>query len=738
MAASANLGLAHPPGNPFFMLLGHLFGLFPFSESYAVRLNMLSAFASAVAAGFWFLVTERILVSWFSSKWERVVGGVLASIIGATAFTVWNQSVVSEKVYSVSLAFFAVVSWIMIRWADKPDAPKADRFLLLVGFLLGLGYTVHPAGFLAAPAVVAVVAFRRPLKFLQTELLSLASRIVYGVIAVVGLVAIAAIFGWIPVAATIAVASLAWMRAKSVRRFPLVLMVVGVVGLGLTAFAYLPIRAAWFPKMNSGEPTACTTEIGFSCTFSKATYQKTLDHINREQYGQKLERHAPYVKQVAMWWLYFKWQWMRDLNGVNATAQYGLAAVFLSLGILGGYVHWRRDRSSFLFFGPLVFTMTLALIYYLNFKFGASQSIELGNTVEREVRDRDYFFIWSFSAWGVWTALGLTSVWQYLAKWMVNLTNRVNVSDANPSRRSMLFASPVLAIAFIPLFANWSSASRADETFTLEWARDMLNSIEPYGILITYGDNKTYPLWYAQEAEGIRKDVTVVVTSYLNMNWALRQLVRNPVHEYNPLDGPQVYQNRTWPRPETPPLNMSFNDIESLPPYMLLSQPQRFQHGSFETILPEGVVRQDQLVILRMIKDVFPDRPIFFSSRFTNVGAERYLVATGLAYKLMPQLPQETTEIRYVDGGYIDIDTTLSLWENDFRAPEALIAQKRWTDPPSLHVPLKYATTGLMLASGLHQTGEAGDKKLALKVEKTVRELANVAGIERYFRGLLN
>ena len=68
------------------------------------------------------------------------------------------------------------------------------------------------------------------------------------------------------------------------------------------------------------------------------------------------------------------------------------------LGLVGGYVHWQRDRKTFWYFGPLMFTMTLALIYYMNFKYGWSQ--DPGATdVDREVRDRDYFYIWSYSAW---------------------------------------------------------------------------------------------------------------------------------------------------------------------------------------------------------------------------------------------------------------------------------------------------------------------------------------------------
>ena len=74
-----------------------------------------------------------------------------------------------------------------------------------------------------------------------------------------------------------------------------------------------------------------------------------------------------------MWWLYFKWQWMRDAHDDSPFPQALLAAAFLVLGLFGGWVHFQRDRRSFWYFGSLMFTMTLVLIYYLNFKYGASQ-----------------------------------------------------------------------------------------------------------------------------------------------------------------------------------------------------------------------------------------------------------------------------------------------------------------------------------------------------------------------------
>ena len=121
IAAAYVLGIPHPPGNPFFVLVGRVFSFLPIGPNVATRINVLAALCSAIAAGMWFLVAERVLARWLPERWQRIVGGATAALIGATAFTVWNQSVVNEKVYTVSLLFFAVVSWLTVRWCDDPE-----------------------------------------------------------------------------------------------------------------------------------------------------------------------------------------------------------------------------------------------------------------------------------------------------------------------------------------------------------------------------------------------------------------------------------------------------------------------------------------------------------------------------------------------------------------------------------------------------------------------------------------
>jgi hypothetical protein len=686
MAATKVLGLPHPPGNPFFLLLGHAFATLPFPVSYGARINIMAALASALSSGFWFLITERIVSRWILERWQRLVVAGLATLIGATAFTVWNQSVVNEKVYTVSLLFFTIVSWLMIEWMENPDSPKADRLLILVAFLLGLGYSNHPAGFLPLPAAgIAILAVR-------------------------------------------------W---RTLLRWRLVLAAFGALILGLTPFIYEPVRAAYFPAINEGAPTACETKLEASCTFTKLTKDRLMSNINREQYGKKLERGADYPAQVGMWWLYFKWQWLRDSHMTMQGTQFVMAFIFLALGLLGGYVHWERDRRTFWYFGPLMFTMTLALIYYLNFKYGWSQDPGVQD-VPREVRDRDYFYIWSFSAWGVWAAIGLSFLWEQLAH-VLGGEERVEerqkgkkqtVAASWPSRRGFIRAAPILLIALVPLFANWKFASRAGHQFTDQWARDYLNSLEPYAIVVTNGDNDTFPLWYAQEVEGVRRDVTVAVTTYLDTDWFVRQMIRRPIATYDAANGPAIYRNQVWKKPSGPPLKMTYAEADAIPEYIQINSPQIFRQGNITLNIQPGYLVRDQLVLLRLIKDAFPERPIYVSTGGgQGLGLDPYLLSQGFVQKLVDHPLTESPATPRISGLFIDLDRTRAIWDTVYHAPEALMKEGDWIDRASIGIPYTYAFTGAVLAEGMSRKG---DERAATAIMDRVRRIVKAARIEGF------
>jgi hypothetical protein len=697
ITAAQVLGLPHPPGNPLFVLIGRVFAILPIASSIAVRVNVLAALCSAVSAGMWFLITERVLVGWFALRWQRILGGSLAALIGATSFTVWNQSVVNEKVYTVSLLGIAIISWLMIRWCDQPDGRKADRILVLVAYLCGLGYANHMAGMLAAPAVGLAVLI---------------------------------------------------VRWRTILRWKLLLACMGALILGITPFAMEPIRAAHFPALNEGEPTACRTEIAVSCTFSQGTYDAFMYNFNRGQYGKPelTERQAPFTAQLDMWWFYFKWQWLRDAHVDRPFVQSLLGALFLVLGLVGGYVHWQRDRRSFWYFGSLMFTMTLVLIYYLNFKYGASQSPELTG-VAREVRDRDYFYLWSFSAWGVWAALGLVAAWESLAELIAREPVTVGRTVVErPTKRAFGLAAPILALALIPLFTNWTTASRAGQTDTADFAKDLLNSVEPYGVLVTVGDNDTFPLWYAQEVEGVRRDVVVANTSLLNTDWYTRQLIRRPVYTYDAAAGPAIYRGKSWPKPTGSPIKMTLIQADSVPAYIQLDQPMTFQGGPIKaTIDPQrlsipGVLQRADIFVLRMIADSFSERPIYFSRTSAGYGNElglgSYLLTQGLATKIFipPASPSRDT-LLVAGAGWVDVKRTKVLWDSVFTAQKSIAKRSDWVDRPSVGIPYLYVATGLMLSEVLQATGDAaGSAQVyaqAQRVAKAVKLTDLLAQMQR-------
>jgi len=514
--------------------------------------------------------------------------------------------------------------------------------------------------------------------------------------------------------------------------------------VGVTPFATQPIRAAHFPAMNEGEPTACRTKLELSCTMSEGTYRAFMYNFNRGQYGKPSlsTRQASFTEQVGMWWLYFKWQWLRDPDIRAAFPQALFAASFLVLGLVGGWVHFQHDRRSFWYFGSLMFTMTLLLIYYLNFKLGFSQ--DPASQSPREVRDRDYFFLWSFSAWGVWAGIGLAYIWESIAALVgTEARTRGKVAVVEPTTTGWRRASPTLLLALIPLAGNWTAASRRSHTTTRNVAADLLNSVEPYGVLVTVGDNDTFPLWYAQQVEGVRKDVVIANTSLLNTDWYVRQLIRRPIYEYDAAKGPAIYRGKQWIKPATPPLHMSFADADAVPEYYEMREPMRFAAGPYNaTIDPRhleyGVLMRADALVLRIIQDSWNDRPIYFARSSVgyprSLGLENNVLTQGLASKLFIPPASAGKDTVFVQGdGWLDVARTKTLWNDVFQGPKSVIAEARWVDRASVSMPSMYIFAGAELAESLRN---AGDHAGANAVFATTRQVATATRLNDMVRAL--
>jgi hypothetical protein len=174
----------------------------------------------------------------------------------------------------------------------------------------------------------------------------------------------------------------------------------------------------------------------------------------------------------------------------------------LILGLIGCFFHYRREKKTFSWLFLLFLMMGVCLVIYLN---------EVPDTP----RERDYVYVGSFYVFSIWIGIGVLALFDFLER----LLNR---------RMALILAviSGTLAGPAILLQQNYDDHDRSGRYTGRDLARNYLMSCEPNAILFTHADNDTYPLWYCQEVEGIRKDVRVIVMPYLAANWYLEQISR--------------------------------------------------------------------------------------------------------------------------------------------------------------------------------------------------------------------
>jgi hypothetical protein len=668
IAVARVIGIPHPPGNPLFVMLAHTFGLLPLAAAYAVRINLFAAVTSAASAGLWFLVAERWLTAVVPAAWPRRVAAMAGVLVGATMWTVWNQSTVNEKVYTASLLFTALVTWLVIRWADRTDDPRRDRWLVLVAYLLALTSTNHLMGVLAAPTVLVYV--------LATD----------------------------------------W---RVLLRWRVMVPVAVAVIIGLTPNTlFLPIRAAALPPINEGEPTGLGAICALTGGLSDCS-QPLADVLHRAQFGKPsvLLRQSPLSAQLGMYWNYFSWQFARDAGGWARVA----TSLFALLGLGGLWQLVRRDRRAGIAAATTLATLTVALIFYLNFRYQYSFDLDRADITAdlREVRERDYFFLSSFAFFGTLVACGIGSAMTSVA---AQLEGRVS------RRLAWLAALPVGLVALVPILGNRSTASRAHEHTAADFARDLLESVEPYGVLITNGDNDLFPLWYAQEVEGVRRDVTVANMSLMNTNWHLKQLVRRPTPAFDPSRAAPLWTDSgsRATRPTTPVLRLTEAEIDSLP--QLFQAPTgAVRFGNIEVTFGNRILERRDLATLLLIRDSLGRRPLYFawstgSFADRTFGLAPYLVSQGFVRRLNDGPIRPAAPVVLTPGvGPVDVDRTDALLSTVYRPASAARSRPRgWVDDASRNIPELYQFAYTVLGAALRQQGDSAKAARADSVARSV------------------
>ena len=332
------LGIPHPPGNPLFVVLARAWSVLlePTGWSVAVRINLFSAFMSAAAHALWFLVIHEVLAGADRGRLFARIGAGVAVLVSATSFTVWNQSNVNEKVYTVTLLTIALLSWLALRWRARLEEPNArpGNLLVLMAFVLALSVGNHLMAFLAAPALAGFVLLTRPKAMLDWRLY--------------------------PTAAL-------------------------AVVLGLSVHLFLPLRAGLNPVINEGAPEcpSLSSSLSAIATWGKAGCEPLGASLNREQYTVEGEpgpgltgpRQAPLSVQALTYLQYFDWQWGRRIEGNERLVpplRVLFTLLFVGLGVWGARSHFSQDRGAFAYVGLLFGTLSLGLVWYLNFEWGFS------------------------------------------------------------------------------------------------------------------------------------------------------------------------------------------------------------------------------------------------------------------------------------------------------------------------------------------------------------------------------
>ena len=700
IATAHILGIPHPPGNPFFVVLARTWELLlaPLGLSVAVRINLFSAAMSATAHGLWFLVVHHILGAFDARRAFRLVGAAAAVLVSATAFTVWNQSNVNEKVYTVSLLTIALLSWLALRWQARPDTSRSGNLLALMAFVLGLSVGNHLMAFLAAPAIALLVALVRPRTYLRWRL--------YPAVVLAGMT-------------------------------------------GLTIHLFLPLRAELRPVINEGAPEceSIASALGSVLSYGRAGCAALSASLNREQYQKPplSQRLAPLKVQLLNYVQYFDWQWARAADGSRslfAPLRLPFTALFAALGVWGAFEHRRRQRSTFWYLLILFGTVSAGLTFYMNFEYGYSFPGPEGMPVPREVRERDYFFIVSFSVWGLWAGMGVAAAWLWLSR---NVTG------------GLVRASPVLLVACLPLALNYSWADRSDDYAARDYAYNLLQSIEPYGVLFTGGDNDTFPLWYLQEVEGVRRDVTVIVTEYLTTPWYAKQVrdLTRPCGELRPEAEPTRIKCQraympdsrvayaspggvtapgavalTLPRgvrrPSRPIMALDDATIDRIgQSYVYVDRPIEITVGRITpTIPPEQVIEPWHQYALAIVDTAFADdRPVYWSNLGpdpVSLGLDGFLVRQGIAFKLndgvvhaqapapVMALPGDPALLRGV-GRWLDLPRTEALVNRVFVHRSGLPNWGHWPDAATIGIPYSYGLAYQALALAVASLGDESE-----------------------------
>ena len=462
-----------------------------------------------------------------------------------------------------------------------------------------------------------------------------------------------------------------------------------------------------FPRMWSSSPDGRYEEFYEYYTGGKGTKLQGSTH-RKPTMGANLRYFFDY-QMNWMYWRYFMWNFVGRQNQIHAPnpgdifhgnwesgvkfiddfrlgdqsdAPEALAGdkgknhyyfLPLLLGLLGLFFQFDKDkRGCWLNF--LMFFMTgIAIVIYLN-------------QPPYQVRERDYAYAGSFYFFCVWIGMAVAAIYG-LAEKVLNGKGTAPVAA--------LVSVACLCVPVLMAAQNWDDHDRSNRRTAVEMASNYLNSVGENGILVTHGDNDTFPLWYAQEVEDVRPDVRICNTSLLGTDWHIDQM-KWAVNESAPLPLSVGQEQYLYGTNEYVPVYDTRNEVTSIADVMALFRNPKVKapmtsgrrvdyiasrkisipvdrenviragilDAKYASQIPDSIIitipkdkdmiTKPELFMLDLLSGYKWDRPINLLSMGgdINIGIKEYLEYEGYSFKLIPIKNKTTTTV----AGFVDTD----------------------------------------------------------------------------------
>lgn len=476
LAAVHSFGIPHPPGTPLYVLAARAWAMIPLPFSFATRVNLFSAICGAAAVTLLGLLVRR----WSG---DSVAGAAATLCAGGTA-TLWLSATEAE-VYAPAL-LVAVLLLALPEWISG----NRLRMWSLMGFVAGAGWTLHPAALVTLPAAL-LLSLDQPYRAGQDYPAGAASGIAR--------------------ARRLLRVAFERLRGGPGARGPAAAFLAALLGLSVVLFLF--VRAQHDPAVNQGNP---------------ATLNALAAVLTREQYQSHglWPRQAPLWLQLGNWFEYADWQFALGLSpdAPPGWLRTPITVLFAAFGVVGLFGHRKLEPRSWRALLLAFVSATLGLVLYLNMRLSPSYGGDLippGSL--REARERDYFFVAAFAIWGVWAGLGAVLQARRLRR------ISVAVHGDTPGWLASAWLPLAVLVSAAPLALNYGHV-RAERLVAGQATRaeaiTLLASLPPAAVFLALGDNDTYPLWYAQVVEGVRRDVAVVTVPLLATRWNREEAAR--------------------------------------------------------------------------------------------------------------------------------------------------------------------------------------------------------------------